>query len=88
MRETRENRETISKVSRHTVQMLGSFAHEEISVSTKADRAQLKESFLDAIKQLWQQRPDVESKGYTKQLIQLIPLDGTVMTPLFLTRNP
>jgi hypothetical protein len=46
--------------------MLGSFAHEEISVSIKADRAQLKESFLDTIKQLWQQRLDVESKGYTK----------------------
>jgi hypothetical protein len=50
MRETRENRETISKVSRQTIQMLGSFVHEEISVSTKANRAQLKESFLDAIK--------------------------------------
>jgi hypothetical protein len=87
-RDTRENRETIPKVSRHTVQILDSFAHGEISVSTKADRAQLKENFLDAIKQLWQQRPGIESKGYTKQLMQLIPLDGIGMIPLFLTRNP
>jgi adenylate cyclase class IV len=74
-------------VSRHTVQTLGSFAHEEISVSIKADRAQLKESFLDTIKQLWQQKPDIEPKGYTKQLLQLIPLDETVMISLFLTHN-